>query len=89
MLSENNVKLMPECTVAEFTADAVIVVNKAGENVSIPCDTAVTAFGVEPNEALVAELGEIVPETIIIGDAVEAGKIGDAIGMAFWLTMDV
>ena len=89
MLSENNVKLMPKYTVVEFTADAVIAKNEDGERVSIPCDTAVAAFGVVPNEELVAELSEIVPETKVIGDAIEPGRIGDAIGMAFWHTMDV
>ena len=80
---------MPECTVTEFEADAVVVKKANGESVKIPCDTAVAAFGIEPDKKLVAELAEIVPETVIIGDAVEAGKIGDAIGNAFWFTMEV
>ena len=88
-LKENNVKLMPECIVEEFTADAVIVKNAAGESVTIPCDTAVAAFGIKPNEGLIAELDELIPETKIIGDAVAAGMIGDAIGNAFWFTMDI
>ena len=89
MLKENNVKLMPECAVTEFTADSVVVKNAAGESVKIPCDTAVAAFGIEPNEKVVAELCEIIPETQIIGDAVKAGMIGDAIGNAFWFTMEI
>ena len=89
MLAGYNVRLMPECTVEEFTNDAVIVKNTAGGIVSIPCDTAVVAFGVKPDETLVAQLSEIVPETKIIGDAVKPGLIGDAIGTAFWFTMEV
>ena len=89
MLSENNVKLLPDCTVVEFKENAVVVKNAAGENITLSCDTAVTAFGIEPNEEIVAELSEIVPETKIIGDAVAAGMIGDAIGNAFWFTMDI
>ena len=89
LLDENNVKLVPESTVEEFTADSVVVKNTAGECISIPYDTAVAAFGIIPNEELVAELGEIVPETIIIGDAAAAGMIGDAIGNAFWFTKDI
>ncbi|MCL2151825.1 MAG: NAD(P)/FAD-dependent oxidoreductase [Oscillospiraceae bacterium] len=89
MLNENNVKIMAECNVEEFTADAVIVKNAAGEMVKIPCDTAVAAFGVEPNKAMVDALCEIVPETKTIGDAVKTGMIGDAIGDAFWFTLDI
>ena len=89
MLKEYNVKLMPEHTVEEFKADAVVVKDAAGKTVNIPCDSAVIAFGVNPNEDIVAQLSEIIPETIIIGDAVKTGMIGDAIASAFWQTMYV
>ena len=89
LLSENKVKLMPECTVEEFKPDGVVVKNAAGRKVTLPCDTAVTAFGVTPDKCTVAELSEIVPETYIVGDADKAGLIGDAINSAYWLTRKV
>ena len=89
LLAENNVRLMPKCSVEEFAPDGVIVKNPAGESVKILCDTAVAAFGVKPDKDLIAALGEIVPETYIIGDALKAGMIGDAVGTAFWLTRDI
>ena len=89
LLNENNVKIMPECTVQEFAPDGVIIKNAAGETVKLDCDTAVVAFGVKPDADLVSELNEIIPETYIIGDAEKAGKIADAIGKAYWYTMDI
>ena len=89
LLSENKVKLMPECTVQEFAADGVAVKNAAGKIVKIKCDTAVVAFGVTPDKDTVSALSDIVPETYVIGDADKAGMIGDAISAAFWLTKDV
>ena len=89
ILAENNVRVMPGHTVVEFTSDEVVAKNTAGETVRIPCDTAVAAFGIVPNESVVAELSDIVPQTIVIGDAIKPGMVGDAIGTAFWLTMEV
>ena len=89
LLNENGVKLMPECTVTEFTTDSVSVKNADGKKVKIPCDTAVIAFGVKPDQDLISELSEVIHETYIIGDADKTGMIGDAIGSAFWLTREV
>jgi len=89
LLSENNVRMMPECTVLEFTADGVVIENSAGENMTLKCDTAVAAFGVAPDKDMVGALSQVVPETYIIGDAGKAGVIGDAINSAFWLLREV
>ena len=89
LLAENNVKLMPECTVAEFAPDGVVVKDAGGKETKLPCDTAVTAFGVDPDKETVAALSELVNETYIIGDAEKAGQIGDAISSAFWLTRGI
>ena len=89
LLSENNVKLMGECTVQGFSADGVSVKTPAGELATLPCDTAVVAFGVKPDADAVAALSEIVPETYILGDADKAGLVGDAIGQAYWITRDI
>jgi len=80
---------MPECTVEEFTQDGVTIKKADGGEVKIPCDTAVIAFGMKPDAAVVDELNEVIPETYIIGDALKAGMIGDAIGKAFWATRDI
>ena len=89
LLSENNVKLMGESTVEEITSDSVVVRDTSGNQVRLPCDTAVAAFGVAPDAKLISSLSEIVPETYIIGDADKAGMIGNAIEMAFLLTRDI
>ncbi|MCL2409277.1 MAG: FAD-dependent oxidoreductase [Oscillospiraceae bacterium] len=89
LLAENNVKLMPECAVQEFTNDGVTVRKADGGEVKIPCDTAVIAFGLKPDKGMIDELNEIVPETYVIGDAIKAGVMGDAIGSAFWATREI
>ena len=89
LLKENNVKVMPECTVQEFAADGVLVENSAGQTMKLECDTAVNAFGVAPDTELVSALNEIIPETYIIGDAFKAGLIGDAVVKAYWFSRDI
>jgi len=89
LLAENNVTLLPEHTVQEFAADGVIVKNFAGETVKLACDSVVVAFGLTPDAELITELNDLVPETYIIGDADKPGVIGDAIGKAYWFTMDI
>ena len=89
LLAENNVKLMPECTVEEFSADGVTVKNAAGKKAKLACDTAVIAFGVKPDQDAIDELSGIIPETYVIGDAEKAGMIGDAISSAFWLARGI
>ena len=89
LLAENNVKLMPECTVQEFVSDGVVVRNAAGENVKLECDTAVIALGIEPDAKLITELNEIIPETYIIGDADKAGLIAHAIDKAYWYSREI
>ena len=89
LLAENNVKLTPGCVVEEFESDGVVVKDSAGKKLKLACDTAVIAFGVAPDKDMVDELSEIVPETYVIGDALKAGVIGDAISSAYWLTREV
>lgn len=89
LLAENNVKLMGCVTVQEFCEDGVIVKNAQGACIKLACDTAVTAFGLKPDKAAVSELTEIIPETIVIGDADKVGVIGDAINQAYWFTKDI
>jgi len=89
LISDYKIKLLPECTVQEFSGDGVSVVNAAGKTVKIKCDTAVTAFGAAPDQGGIDELSQIIPETYIIGDAMKPGQIGDAISSAYWLTRGI
>jgi len=89
LLADNNVKLMPLCTVTEFTPEGVIIKTADGGAQLLECDTAVAAFGIEPDAAIISELNEVIPETYILGDAFKTGMIGDAIGSAYWLTKDI
>jgi len=89
LIGEYKIKLMPQCTVQEFTNDGITATDAAGKSIKIKCDTSVIAFGVAPDENYITGLSEIVPETYIIGDAVKTGLIGDAISSAYWLTREI
>jgi 2,4-dienoyl-CoA reductase-like NADH-dependent reductase (Old Yellow Enzyme family)/thioredoxin reductase len=89
LLKDNNVRLMGCCAVQEFCEDGVVVKNEKGECIKLECDTAVTAFGLKPDKAAVSELAEIIPETIILGDANKVGVVGDAVNQAYWFTRDI
>lgn len=55
--------------------DGWVEYEKAGETTRIECDTVVTSFGLRPDQAAVDALRYIVPDTYVVGDAVEARNI--------------
>lgn len=48
---------------------------KDGEEREVPCDTAVTSFGLCPDEDVVDALHYVVPESYVVGDAQQARTI--------------
>ena len=77
------------CKVKEFTAEGVVIINEKSEEELLECDTAVTAFGIKPNQKMIDELFELVPEAYVVGDANHIGVIGDATNAAYWLAREL
>lgn len=88
-LEENGVKRMYEVAVKEITDKGVVVSHKDGTEQLLEADTVVTAFGIKPDQALISQLKEIIPETYIIGDAHKVGLIGDATNNAWRICLDI
>ncbi|MBR2832109.1 MAG: FAD-dependent oxidoreductase [Oscillospiraceae bacterium] len=87
-LDDGKVKRLYETAVQEITEKGVVV-KKNGRKRTIECDTVITAFGLKKNDALIAELKEIVPETYVIGDARKVGLVGDATNSAYYACMSI
>ncbi|MGI6217100.1 MAG: FAD-dependent oxidoreductase [Coriobacteriales bacterium] len=88
-LKEYNVECIGEASVQEFTFEGVKVKMADGSEKVIPCDTAVTAFGIKPNKAYIEKMLDLVPETYVIGDANRSGVIGAAINDAYWICREI
>ena len=48
---------------------------RGGEEREVPCDTAVTSFGLRPDEDVVDALRYVIPESYVVGDAQQARTI--------------
>ena len=74
-----NITLIPNAKVLEFTGDGVVIEEASGVR-TLPCDTAVHAFGMRSYNALGKELADKYPDKVeIIGDANKVGCIFDAV----------
>ncbi len=55
--------------------DGTVLYTKDGQQCALPFDTAVTSFGLRPNEDVVDGLQFVVPESYVVGDAQSARNI--------------
>ncbi|NCB24235.1 MAG: NADH:flavin oxidoreductase [Bacteroidia bacterium] len=82
------VDLMKETRVLKITKEAVVVENAEGQK-SIPADTVVIAAGARPNNDLYKALEGKISKIDAIGDAVDVGRINNAIESAYRLAMTI
>lgn len=82
------VDLLKETRVLEIKKDAVIVENAEGQK-AIPADTVVIAAGARPNNALYEQLKDKLDKVDVIGDAVNVGRIHNAVESAYRLAMTI
>lgn len=78
------VKVMDQYAVKEVHAGGVVV-EKEGEQVTLPADTVVLAVGAAANNSLSGELEGRVTELHLIGDALKPRKITEAVREGFEL----
>lgn len=60
-----------------------------GTTEDIPCDTVVLAVGLEPDEARVRRLADIIPETYLVGDCREVRDIFSANHDGFFMALEI
>lgn len=82
------VNLLKETRVLRIEKNAVVVENADGQQ-SIPADTIVIAAGARPNNGLYEELKDKLPKVDVIGDAVNVGRIHNAVESAYLLAMTI
>ena len=75
-------------SVKEITADGIRVI-KEGREELIKADTVVIAIGSKSEQALYEELKKNLDNVILLGDAVQPGKVMDAIHSAFTIVNDL
>ncbi len=88
-LRTRGVALIPRAKMKEIYPDRVVYTNSAGEDVTIPCDTAVLAMGSRPEASLADALKDTGTEIGKIGDCDKVGRIGQAVDAGFDLACQV
>ena len=82
-LAANNVEILTSHTVLSFEDNAVIVQTADGEKKTLPCDTAIMAFGSVPEKELANAIDFKYRHVSVIGDCVAAGLVGNAVRDAY------
>jgi len=82
-LAENNVSIFTSTTVKEIADNHVIITSEKGELKLDSIDNVILAAGAKPVNELESELIGIVPKIFVVGDAMNPGKILQAVQQAF------
>ena len=82
-LAENNVSIFTSTTVKEIADNHVIITSEKGEQKLDSIDNVILAAGAKPVNELESKLIGIVPKIFVIGDAMNPGKILQAVQQAF------
>ncbi|MEX2753562.1 MAG: FAD-dependent oxidoreductase [Candidatus Freyarchaeota archaeon] len=81
-------KLITQAKVVEVTSEGAIY-EKEGQRTLEKADTVIVALGTVPNSSLYEKLKDKVPETYVVGDAAQRGKIMNAIHSAAEIAMKI
>lgn len=82
------VELLEETKVTKITKDGVYIENAEGTRM-LPADTVVMAAGAKPNADLYEELQKHFDKVNLVGDAVQVGKIPDAIRSSYYQAIKI
>lgn len=86
MLEKNGGKVLTSCALAKIYEDRIVYSEiGTGQVREYKCDTVLVAAGLRSRKTVVEELSHVLPETeiYVIGDAVRANMIGDAVRGGF------
>lgn len=78
-LNKHNVEIITGHSCYEIKDDVILATNKAGEEMKIDFDKIIVAIGTKQNTDLADIIEKHFPETYIIGDCSDIGKISDAV----------
>jgi 2,4-dienoyl-CoA reductase-like NADH-dependent reductase (Old Yellow Enzyme family)/thioredoxin reductase len=79
---QNGLRIMCGTKVREITDTGVLVIDKQLHEYEIEADTVVLALGYTPDNSLYEELKDKSPDVYLVGDAMRAGLIVDAVHQA-------
>lgn len=89
LLAEKGVKLMPEVSLKGTNGKGIVLLEKDGTERELETDSIVVATGFRPNQDIVEALGNSIPETYVIGNALKDGDIYDATHSAYFCAMEL
>jgi 2,4-dienoyl-CoA reductase-like NADH-dependent reductase (Old Yellow Enzyme family)/thioredoxin reductase len=90
MLIELDVVTKPEMKLKAITASGAVVTDKNLIQIELPCDTVVLSLGVEPRTEIVKLLGNLVPETYVVGDCnSHRSSLLKAVSEGFFAAMEI
>jgi len=89
LIDKYGVNYLDCCTVQKIGENEVQYTDKDGNAQTIEADTIVSAFGMRPNQAMVDELIDLVPDCFVIGDALKVRNIQGANLDGFDVTVEL
>ncbi len=82
-LAEKGVKLETKARCTGIKERDVLYRNEEGKILKVEADTVVLAVGSKPNRSLYSAIGNLVPETYLLGDSLEPRQILEAVTEGF------
>jgi 2,4-dienoyl-CoA reductase-like NADH-dependent reductase (Old Yellow Enzyme family)/thioredoxin reductase len=89
LLEELGVDTRSEVILTSVSDSGVVITDRNGNNIEIPCDNVILALGLEPRSEIIDKFSGLAPEVIAIGDCNnQRGNIYKAVSEGFFAAMD-
>ena len=90
LLGELGVDTRSKVILKSISDSGVVVTDRNGNNIEIPCDNVILALGLEPRSEIIDKFSGLAPEVIAIGDCNnQRGNIYKAVSEGFFAAMDI
>lgn len=88
-LENKKVVILTNTQCREITQTGIIYADQEGRRQNLTADSVVLAAGAKPNRDLYVSISGLIPQTYLVGDCVEPGRIMEAVSDGFQIARDL
>ena len=88
-LENKKVAILIHTQCREITETGLMYMDQDGRKQNLPADSVVLAAGAKPNRDLYVSISNLIPQTYLVGDCVEPGRIMEAVSDGFQIARDL
>jgi len=88
-LENKKVAILTHTQCREITETGLMYMDQEGRKQNLPADSVVLAAGAKPNRDLYVSISNLIPQTYLVGDCVEPGRIMEAVSDGFQIARDL